>query len=58
MNVDYVAVARQRRLSALEVLERRQPALPGLSKPKMAPHPDDVNILPLRDRIVYQLTTS
>ncbi len=58
MNVDYVSVARKRRLVALKVLTRRQPALPGLAKPKMAPHPDDVNIVPFRERIVLQLKTA
>ncbi len=55
MNVDYVSVARKRRLAALKVLKRRQPALPGLAKAKMAPHPDGVNIAPFRERIIYQL---
>ena len=55
MNVNYVSVARKRRLAALEILKRRQPALPGLAKAKMAPHPDDPKIAPFRERIVYQL---
>lgn len=57
MNVDYVSVARERRLAALKVLKRRQPALPGLAKAKMAPHPDDAKIAPFRERIIYQLRT-
>ena len=55
MNVDYVSVARERRLAALELLKCRQPALPGLAKIKMAPHPDDVKLTPCRKRIIYQL---
>ena len=55
MNVDYVSVAQKRRLEALEILKHRQQALPGLALAKMAPHPEDVNITPCRERIVYQL---
>ena len=58
MKNDFIAVARKRRLSALEVLKRRQPALPGLAKAKMAPLQPDPSIVPFRERIVYQLKTS
>lgn len=58
MNVDYVSVARKRRLVALKVLDRRQPALPGLTKAKMAPLPGTGKVVQMRERIVYQLNNS
>ena len=58
MNVDYVNIARERRLTALEVLQRRQPALPGMGKLKMAPLQEDGKIVPFRERIVYLLDTA
>ncbi|MFD1156908.1 hypothetical protein [Roseovarius aestuarii] len=57
MNVDYFALARERRLLALNA-DRRQPSLPGMDQPEMAPHLDEATLKPKRARIVYYLDQS
>ena len=55
MTVDFVSVARKRRLTALEGLGRRHHAISRLGKLKFAPLQYGDKVVPIHDGIVFAL---